>query len=106
MLEKIIEASINNRLLVIIFTILIAAAGLYLMLRTPVDAIPDLSDVQVIIFTEYEGQARQGVEDQVTYALTSAMLDRLLHHAHVIQIRGESYRPRQARQSGLIGGGN
>jgi Cu(I)/Ag(I) efflux system membrane protein CusA/SilA len=74
MLEKIIEASINNRLLVIIFTILIAAAGLYLMLRTPVDAIPDLSDVQVIIFTEYPGQAPQVVEDQVTYPLTTAML--------------------------------
>jgi Cu(I)/Ag(I) efflux system membrane protein CusA/SilA len=74
MLERIIEASINNRLLVIIFTILIGLAGLYMMLRTPVDAIPDLSDVQVIIFTEYPGQAPQVVEDQVTYPLTTAML--------------------------------
>ena len=74
MLEKIIEASVNNRLLVIIFALLIALAGAYAMLRTPVDAIPDLSDVQVIIFTEYPGQAPQVVEDQVTYPLTTAML--------------------------------
>jgi Cu(I)/Ag(I) efflux system membrane protein CusA/SilA len=74
MLEKIIEASVNNRLLVIIFTILIGLGGLYSMHNTPVDAIPDLSDVQVIIFTEYPGQAPQVVEDQVTYPLTSAML--------------------------------
>ena len=74
MLEKIIEASVNNRLLVIIFTLLIGLAGVYAMLRTPVDAIPDLSDVQVIVFTEYPGQAPQVVEDQVTYPLTTAML--------------------------------
>ena len=74
MLEKIIEASVNNRLLVIVFALLIALAGAYAMLRTPVDAIPDLSDVQVIIFTEYPGQAPQVVEDQVTYPLTTAML--------------------------------
>ncbi|MEE9169948.1 MAG: efflux RND transporter permease subunit, partial [bacterium] len=74
MLERIIEASVNNRLLVVIFTILIALGGIYKMLNTPVDAIPDLSDVQVIILTEYPGQAPQLVEDQVTYPLTSAML--------------------------------
>ncbi len=74
MLEKIIEASVNNRLLVIVFTLLIALAGAWAMLRTPVDAIPDLSDVQVIVFTEYPGQAPQVVEDQVTYPLTTAML--------------------------------
>ena len=74
MLERIIEASINNRLLVIIFTILVGLVGLYVMLRTPVDAIPDLSDVQVIIYTEYPGQAPQVVEDQATYPLTTAML--------------------------------
>ncbi len=74
MLEKIIEASVNNRFLILIFTAIIAFAGLYTMLNTPVDAIPDLSDVQVIIFTEYPGQAPQVVEDQVTYPLTSAML--------------------------------
>ena len=74
MLEKIIETSVNNRFLVIIFTVLIALAGLYAMFQTPVDAIPDLSDVQVIIFTEYAGQAPQVVEDQVTYPLTTSML--------------------------------
>ncbi len=74
MLEKIIEASVNNRLLVIVFTLLIALAGVWAMLRTPVDAIPDLSDVQVIVFTEFPGQAPQVVEDQVTYPLTTAML--------------------------------
>ncbi len=74
MIEKIIEKSINNRFLVIIFTAIVAALGLYAMFNTPVDAIPDLSDVQVIIFTEYPGQAPQVVEDQVTYPLTSAML--------------------------------
>ena len=74
MLEKIIEASVKNRFLVILFTVIIALAGLYALMRTPIDAIPDLSDVQVIVFTEYPGQAPQVVEDQVTYPLTSAML--------------------------------
>ena len=74
MIEKIIEKSINNRFLIIIFTAIVAALGTYAMLNTPVDAIPDLSDVQVIIFTKYPGQAPQVVEDQVTYPLTSAML--------------------------------
>jgi Cu(I)/Ag(I) efflux system membrane protein CusA/SilA len=74
MLEKIIEASINNRFLVIVATVLVSLAGLYALLNTPVDAIPDLSDVQVIIFTEFPGQAPQVVEDQVTYPLTTAML--------------------------------
>jgi copper/silver efflux system protein len=74
MLEKIIEASVNNRFLVIIFTALIALGGIYAVLNTPIDAIPDLSDVQVIIFTEFPGQAPQVVEDQVTYPLTTAML--------------------------------
>ena len=62
MLQRIIEASVNNRFLVIIFTILIVLAGVYAMLRTPVDAIPDLSDVQVIIFTEYPGQLAEEPE--------------------------------------------
>ncbi len=74
MLEKIIEASVKNRFLVIIFTAIVAFAGIYAMMDTPVDAIPDLSDVQVIIFTEFPGQAPQVVEDQVTYPLTSSML--------------------------------
>ena len=74
MIEKIIEASIKNKFLVILGTIFIIAAGAYAMLKIPLDAIPDLSDVQVIIFTEYPGQAPQVVEDQVTYPLTTAML--------------------------------
>jgi len=74
MLEKIIEKSVNNRFLVIIFTAFLALAGIYAQMNTPIDAIPDLSNVQVIIFTEYAGQAPQVVEDQVTYPLTTAML--------------------------------
>ena len=74
MLGKIIEASINNRLLIIIISIMVVFGSIYAIMTTPVDAIPDLSDVQVIIFTEYPGQAPQVVEDQVTYPLTTAML--------------------------------
>ena len=74
MIEKIIELSIKNKFLVILATLFVIAAGIYAIVRTPLDAIPDLSDVQVIIFTEYPGQAPQVVEDQVTYPLTTAML--------------------------------
>jgi Cu(I)/Ag(I) efflux system membrane protein CusA/SilA len=74
MIEKIIELSIKNKFLVILGTLFIILGGTYALLRTPLDAIPDLSDVQVIIFTEYPGQAPQVVEDQVTYPLTTAML--------------------------------
>ncbi|MCB0719897.1 MAG: efflux RND transporter permease subunit [Bacteroidetes bacterium] len=74
MLERIIEGSIRNRFLVLAVMAVVAAAGTWSLLRTPVDAIPDLSDVQVILFTEYSGQAPQVVEDQVTYPLTTAML--------------------------------
>jgi len=74
MIEKIIELSIKNKFLVILMTLFVIVGGIYAVLRTPLDAIPDLSDVQVIIFTEYPGQAPQVVEDQVTYPLTTAML--------------------------------
>ena len=74
MIEKIIEWSINNRFMVIMMTLFLIIAGVIAMLRTPLDAIPDLSDVQVIVYTEYPGQAPQVVEDQVTYPLTTAML--------------------------------
>ncbi|MFN2366620.1 MAG: efflux RND transporter permease subunit [Desulfurivibrionaceae bacterium] len=74
MLEKIIEWSVRNRLLVVILTAFGIGAGYYSLRQTPVDAIPDLSDVQVIIYTEYSGQAPQVVEDQVTYPLTTQML--------------------------------
>jgi len=74
MIEKIIELSIKNKFLVILGTLFIILGGIYALVRTPLDAIPDLSDVQVIIFTEYPGQAPQVVEDQVTYPLTTSML--------------------------------
>ncbi len=74
MLKKIIALSLKNRFLVILGTLFIIAWGLYSMQRTPLDAIPDLSDVQVIIFTEFPGQAPQIVEDQITYPLTTTML--------------------------------
>jgi Cu(I)/Ag(I) efflux system membrane protein CusA/SilA len=74
MIEKIIEWSVNNRFLIVIFMVSIVAAGLFAVRTTPVDAIPDLSDVQVIIYTEFQGQGPSVVEDQVTYPLTTAML--------------------------------
>ncbi|MEP0547609.1 MAG: efflux RND transporter permease subunit [Rhodothermales bacterium] len=74
MLERIIDWSARNRLLVGILTLLVASLGAWATLNTPVDAIPDLSDVQVIVRTEYPGQGPQIVEEQVTYPLTSALL--------------------------------
>ncbi len=74
MLKKIIALSLKNRFLVILGTLFVIAWGTYSMLKTALDAIPDLSDVQVIIFTKYPGQAPQIVEDQITYPLTTAML--------------------------------
>ncbi len=74
MIRALIDASIRNRFLVLIATLLISFAGFQAMKSTPLDAIPDLSDVQVIVFTGYPGQAPQVVEDQVTYPLTTAML--------------------------------
>ena len=63
MLEKVIDWSIQNKYLVVMLTFFIIVGGTYTMLNTPIDAIPDLSDVQVIIFTEFPGQAPQVVED-------------------------------------------
>uniref|UniRef100_Q47DS9 Heavy metal efflux pump CzcA n=1 Tax=Dechloromonas aromatica (strain RCB) TaxID=159087 RepID=Q47DS9_DECAR len=74
MLANIIEWSGRNRFLVLLATLFITIGGIYAVLRTPIDALPDLSDVQVIVYTEYPGQAPQVVEDQVTYPLTTAML--------------------------------
>jgi len=74
MLNAIIDWSARNRFLVILATLFITLAGIYAVVKTPLDALPDLSDVQVIIYTEYSGQAPQVVEDQVTYPLTTAML--------------------------------
>lgn len=74
MIEAIIRWSVVNRFFVLLATAIVVAAGIYSLRNTPVDAIPDLSDVQVIIKTSYPGQAPQVVEDQVTYPLTTAML--------------------------------
>jgi Cu(I)/Ag(I) efflux system membrane protein CusA/SilA len=74
MIEKIIALSVRNKMLVIIMTGAVVAGGVWAVLNIPLDAIPDLSDVQVIIFTSYPGQAPQVVEDQVTYPLTTKML--------------------------------
>ncbi|MDE2804719.1 MAG: CusA/CzcA family heavy metal efflux RND transporter [Gemmatimonadota bacterium] len=74
MFARIIDLSINNRLLIVLGTLLIVVVGTYSLTRTPIDAIPDLSDVQVIIQTDYPGQAPRIVEDQVTYPLATQML--------------------------------
>src|SRR5574341_418668 len=74
MLAKIIDWSGRNSFLVLLATLFVIVAGVFAVLRTPLDALPDLSDVQVIVYTEYPGQAPQVVEDQVTYPLTTAML--------------------------------
>ena len=74
MIESIIRWSIGNRFFVLLITLIIAFGGLYSLQKTPVDALPDLSDVQVIIKTSYPGQAPQVVQDQVTFPLTTAML--------------------------------
>ena len=74
MLRRIIEWSVNHKLIVILTTIAVSLGGVWAMLRTPVDAIPDLSDVQVIVMTEWPGQAPELVEDQVTYPLSTELL--------------------------------
>jgi Cu(I)/Ag(I) efflux system membrane protein CusA/SilA len=74
MLNKIIEWSGRNVFLVLLACLFVTIAGIYAVMKTPIDALPDLSDVQVIVYTEYPGQAPQVVEDQVTYPLTTAML--------------------------------
>ncbi len=74
MMARLIRWSIGNRFLVLLATLMIAAWGVYSVMRTPLDALPDLSDVQVIIRTTYPGQAPRIVENQVTYPLTTTML--------------------------------
>jgi len=86
-IERIIELSVRKKFLVVIATFLIIVAGLWAVKTMPLDAIPDLSDVQVIVFTEYSGQAPQVVEDQVTYPLTTALLS--VPYASVV--RGYSF---------------
>ena len=74
MIGAIIRASLENRALVLLLSALLTVAGIWSTLRTPVDAIPDLSDVQVIVRTPFPGQSPRVVEDQVTYPLTTALL--------------------------------
>lgn len=74
MISKIIELCVKNKVLVIILTIMLIGLGIYSMRNMRIDAIPDLSDVQVIIYTEYSGQSPRIIEDQVTYPLTTAMV--------------------------------
>ena len=74
MIAALIRWSISNRFFVLLITGFLVVWGIYSVRETPVDALPDLSDVQVIIKTSFPGQAPQVVEDQVTYPLTTAML--------------------------------
>ncbi len=74
MIAALIRWSLGNRFLVLLATLTVAGWGIYSAQRTPLDAIPDLSDVQVIIRTTYPGQAPQIVENQITYPLTTTML--------------------------------
>src|SRR5579862_9413664 len=70
MIEKIIEGSIRNRFLVLFLAAALAVGGIYATLNTPVDAIPDLSENQVIVFTDWMGRSPREIEDQVTYPLS------------------------------------
>ncbi|MDE3155720.1 MAG: efflux RND transporter permease subunit [Acidobacteriota bacterium] len=87
MLERIINWSIANKFLVLLATAFVVTGGVYAARQTPLDAIPDLSDVQVIIYTPYAGQSPRIVEDQVTYPITTQML--AVPNAKVV--RGYSY---------------
>jgi len=86
MIARVIRWAVAHRLAVLVGTAVVAAAGVWAMLRTPVDAIPDLSDVQVIVMTEWPGQDAQLVEDQVTYPLSTEMLK----VPHIKVVRGMS----------------
>ena len=87
MIAALIRWSVANRVLVVIAAIIVAATGIYAVKETPVDALPDLSDVQVIVKTSFPGQAPQVVEDQVTYPLTTAMLS----VPKAVTVRGYSF---------------
>jgi Cu(I)/Ag(I) efflux system membrane protein CusA/SilA len=91
-IARLIHWSVHNRFLVLLATLLVTAWGLYSAARTPLDAIPDLSDTQVIVRTVYPGQAPQVVEDQVTYPLTTTLLS--VPHAKTVRgysLFGESF---------------
>ena len=86
MLNRIIDWSISHKKAVLLVTAAVSVAGVWAMLTTPVDAIPDLSDAQVIVMTEWPGQAPQLVEDQITYPLETE----LLKVPHIKFVRGMS----------------
>ncbi len=73
-IERIIEASAKNKFLVVIFAIFAVAAGIYGLIHTPLDAIPDLSDVQVIVYTDWEGRSPDLIEDQITYPISTVFI--------------------------------
>src|SRR6516164_4511744 len=73
MINRIIEFALRNRFLVVAFYLLLAGWGYWALIHTPIDAIPDLSDNQVIVFTDWQGRSPQEVEDQVTYPLTTSL---------------------------------
>jgi len=87
MIERTIELCVRNKFLVLLITAALVTGGVFAMRNIPLDAIPDLSDVQVIVFTSYPGQAPQVVEDQVTYPLTTKMLS----VPHASAVRGYSF---------------
>lgn len=86
LIERLIEASARNPFLVFVFTVFAIAAGIYGLQRTPLDAIPDLSDVQVIVYTDWEGRSPDLVEDQITYPIST----RFIAAPKVKFVRGES----------------
>ncbi|TXH31779.1 MAG: efflux RND transporter permease subunit [Rhodospirillaceae bacterium] len=83
MIGRLIELCARNKILVLIGTLILVGVGVWSLINTPLDALPDLSDTQVIVYTEYPGQAPQVVEDQVTYPLTTALL--AVPHAKVVR---------------------
>src|SRR5216684_4304439 len=86
LIERVIEASARNRFLVFIFVIFAIAGGFWALQHTPLDAIPDLSDVQVIVYTDWDGRSPDLVEDQITYPIST----RFIAAPHVTFVRGES----------------
>ena len=86
LIERLIAASARNKFLIVIFTIFGVAAGIFALQRTPLDAIPDLSDVQVIVYTDWEGRSPDLVEDQITYPIST----RFIAAPKVKFVRGES----------------
>jgi len=86
LIERVIALSTNNKFLIVVFTLFAIAAGVYGLIKTPLDAIPDLSDVQVIVYTDWEGRSPDLVEDQITYPIST----RFIAAPKVKFVRGES----------------